>query len=535
MSTVSLRAQLSAQNFPFIAQHQGRTIVIPQYDQQFNPRLDNQPEDGSRDTGIPQVYYCHNVLPVAEGVSSAGFTQVGACPGASPVYAIFLIRDPGSLAAGYLFILTDGTSWFYNGTIWTVGTYVEPPYTTQLITSTTVMGRTFICVEGRDIHEFNYTTLTLGPVLFNFISLTDPNYMYPVTPIGITSGLGYVICWDKDQIYWSSTVDNPTPFAPVDFVPSDITGAGRTLLGQAKGTIKYCVSHLLGFMVYCQNNIVAGVATGNSLYPFNFRELVSSGGAIHYEDITQDAITSDHIVYTTSGLQSISYQQANIKFPELTDFISGRYFEDFDETTNTFIRRSVQYLKHAVTMVSDRYLMVSYGDAAAPIAGNLYSHALVFDTALKRWGKLKFPHQHIFEDIAFGSAIIDMQPKSAVMFVKADGTIHKLEFDPHEAGTIHTGVMILGKYQLARQKLCTLLEFEVESPSPAHTYGAAVLASLDGKTDTSANFHPIAANYSVEGLSRYLCRRTGTNISLLFTGAFRMSAIILKLAQHGRR
>ena len=533
MSTVSFRANLAAQNFPFVAQHQGKTVIIPQYDQSYNPRLNTSPDDGSRDLGVPQVYYCHNVLPVAEGIASAGFTQVGGCPGAAPVYTTFAIRDPSTNAAGYLFILTDGTSWFYDGALWHLGAYVEGPFTTELITLANVMGRTFICIAGRDIHEFDYVTLTMGPVAFNF---TSPDFPTPVIPLGVTSGMGYVVCWDKDQIYWSSTVENSVPFNPVDFVPSDITGAGRTLLGQAKGTIKYCVSHLLGFMVYCQNNIVAGVATGNAMYPFNFRELVSSGGAIYYQDITQDSVTSDHIVYTTSGLQSISYQQANTKFPELTDFISGRYFEDFDETTNTFTRRSIQYFKHAVTMVSDRYLMISYGDAALPIAGNLYSHALVYDTAMKRWGKLKFPHQQIFEDIAFGSAIIDMQPKSSVMFVQNNGTIHKLEFDPHEVGTVHTGVVIIGKFQLARAKMSTLLEFNVDNaPVSGQTYTCSVLNSVDGKSDGAALFHNLTPLYSAEATSQFLCRLTGMNQSICFYGAFRLSSVVLKLAQHGKR
>lgn len=529
MTTFTYRANLHSQSFPFVAAHAGRSIIVPNKDSTYAPPIAAHPEDGARDFGSPQVLYCHNALPVAEGYASAGFSYVGGCPGTSPVYAVILIRDPASNVSGYLFMLQDGHSWFYNGATWIVGTYVEAPFTTELITSATVMERTFIYIEGRDAHEFNYTTQTLQPVLFNFDPINPP----PGPMIGITTGLGRLVAWDKNTVYWCADTYDNVPFNPIDFVPSDVTGAGFSSVAQAQGTIKYCKAHLLGFMVYCQNNIVTAIATNNSLFPYNFRELVGSGGAIHYEDIAQDAKTTDHVAYTTSGLQFVSYQQTNTKFPELTDFISGRYFEDYDETTHTWTRRSVQYFKHAVNVVSDRYLMISYGDAATPIAGNPFSHVLVWDMVMQRWGKLKFHHLTIFEDTAFGSGIIDMQPKSGVMFVKSDGTIHKLEFDPHETGVNHSGVIIFGHYQIERGHLTSLVEGWLDNvPVAGKTWSMRVYPNYDGK-NAGATLFPLTQ--SSGETSKFYCRASGQNLDIGVFGNFRLSSLVLRFKQDGVR
>lgn len=73
-------------------------------------------------------------------------------------------------------------------------------------------------------------------------------------------------------IAWSSLID------PTDFTPSLVTGAGGGAVQGAKGDIVCCVSHTIGLVIYTNQNAVAAPTSGNARYPFNFRELVASGG-----------------------------------------------------------------------------------------------------------------------------------------------------------------------------------------------------------------------------------------------------------------
>ena len=62
MSRITYRANLSAKSFPFLSQNWGRTIIVPQYDNTFNRQVTSS-ADVDADVGIPQIYYCHNVMP----------------------------------------------------------------------------------------------------------------------------------------------------------------------------------------------------------------------------------------------------------------------------------------------------------------------------------------------------------------------------------------------------------------------------------------------------------------------------------------
>ena len=110
MSQVTYRANISAKSFPFIAENFGRSIIVNQYDQNFNRQITAQ-EDSDKDAGIPQLYYCHNVMPHAEGIQSVGFqATLPAGPPILPANAfndIYFIQDDAGNKA-YLAVTLDG-------------------------------------------------------------------------------------------------------------------------------------------------------------------------------------------------------------------------------------------------------------------------------------------------------------------------------------------------------------------------------------------------------------------------------------------
>ena len=75
MGQITYRANLSAKAFPFISDNWGRTVITAGPDNTFNRQVSSA-EDLDRDAGIPQIYYCHNVMPFAQGFQSVSYLDV---------------------------------------------------------------------------------------------------------------------------------------------------------------------------------------------------------------------------------------------------------------------------------------------------------------------------------------------------------------------------------------------------------------------------------------------------------------------------
>jgi len=378
-----------------------------------------------------------------------------------------------------------------------------------LITTAYVSGITYIYVEKTGCCRYDFELGTFVDV--ELTGLVAQNI------IGITSSSGYLIAWSDTNISWSSSID------PTDFTPSLETGAGGGPVEAAKGSINYCVAHTLGFIVGTDDNCIAALYQNNSRYPFLFREIVGSGGMSSLDLISMDANSSALYAYTTSGIQLINTSQTQTVLPEITDFISGRYFEDFDDTSNTF---SHSYLSSALekklTVIADRYLIVSYG---------MYelTHALVYDLVLKRYGKLKFTHVACFT-YKIATDTIKEIPRQSIAFLTKDGSIYILDLSI--ASKSLNGTLMLGKYQYVRSRLLQLDSVVLESSRANQDFDLKIMPSLDGKTTTIVDPYPS----SVDGLQKeYLCREIGANHSLLIKGGFLIDSLLLTFSLAGKR
>lgn len=499
MGQVTYRGNLSSKTFPFISENFGRTIIVPQYDQTYVRNV-LDPQDPDKDVGIPQMYYCHNVMPHSAGVQSVSYTQLIAdVPGVTDFSSIQILRDSSDNRA-FLGLKTNGDFYICNGT---GGPWVfkQAGVAGKLVTIAYVAGITYIYVENTGCYKYDFSTGA-------FVSVTLTGLVV-ANVTGITYSAGYLVAWTKTTVSWSSTID------PTDFVPSLNTGAGGGAVESARGAINYCLPHLLGFIVGTASNCVVALYQNNSRYPFQFREIVNSGGLTSLELIDTDPNSSNLYSYTTSGMQLISSTQTQTVFPELTDFISGRYFEDFDDSTKTFITTTLSTaMKKKLVIVADRYLVISYGI-------NELTHAIVYDFTLKRYGKLKFTHVDCF-DYQIPTAGILETPRQSLAFLTKTGSVSVVDFSI--AGENSNGTMILGKYQFVRPRLLQLDEVSLESTRQAQTFNLTILPSLDGKNWVLSD---PALVYS-EGLTRtYQMRDVGKNISLLCQGGFVMESIIL--------
>ena len=512
MAQQTYRGNLLSANFPFLSEDFGRTVIVGQYDQNVSKSADPAGQDKTQNAGIPQLYYCHNVAPTHNGMQSVSYSEQIAelAPSETAFIGTIALRDALNRTA-YLGYTSDGRFYISKSPFnaWTLANTISAAVG-KLITRAYAQGVTYIYIAEVGCYKYDFTIDQLVSVTLAGITASEV--------LGLTSLAGYLIVWTADALAWSAVAD------PTDFVPSLSTGAGGGSVEGAAGSIQVCAAANAGFLAYTTGNVVAVTYTGNSQYPFIFRALPSSGGLKQVTHADHDSLAAQQYAYTTSGFQLFDIQRAQPVLPDLTDFIAGSEFEDCDSITGVFTKTKLTAgtsMVKAVRLVSHRYLVISYGITS-------FTHAILYDIQLKRFGKFKLPHVQIV-DMLLGEDADDI-PRHSVGFLQASGRIMIVDFDAYTAAS--DSVALLGKYQFMRSRLLQLDAVEFENIEADDTFTVRDLVSLDGKNTTS---HTLVVAATDTLYRRYDCRLTGKNHSLFLTGAFKLNSLILTFNVHGRR
>lgn len=508
MADIVFRANLEAKTFPLLTELHGRTVIVKGQDQNYVPQATVKAE-ADKNIGIPQLYYAHNVLPTTYGYQSVGYQQyVSPEATASFFDSARTIRD-GDGNVALMATTTDGRIFILNplGTTWIEKT---PPvgWTDENVTTAYVSGTTYIYFATIGCYKYDWGTSDFVAVTLTGLTAADI--------IGVVEQAGYLIAFSADAIAYSSTID------PTDFTPSLVTGAGGGSVEGARGAIVAAVPVYQGFIIFTSSNAISATYSQNPRYPFTFTEITGAGGLSDSHYVTYDTNSGSVYAYTTAGLQTVSLRQASTLFPEVTDFLSGSRFEDFDDDTNTFSVNTIgaSSLKR-LQVIASRYLVISYGYPAL-------SHALVVDTSLQQMGKLKRAHADIFEFQLYDQATIET-PRKSMAVLSANGTVHLVNGDIGFPGS--EGTILLGKYQYVRSRMLQLQQVDVENASG--TLECYDIPTLDGK-----NFEtPIAGYEKVNSgqLRSYAFHNTGMNHSILLRGSFNLVSTVLTFNVHGAR
>ena len=513
MSDVVYRANLKAASFPFLSELFGRSIIVKGPDQ-TGPIGKSEP--GTTDTsnqGIPQIYYCHNVMPSDNGYKSVGYTQITAPSGAGFIKSLTIRNSTGLTAnlavtaAGSLYVMQ------YGSLVWTpVGT---PPAAGTIagkrMTVGTVSGTSYIYFAGVHGYTYDFATNNMTIVAFTWDApTTDADIL------GLISNRGYLIAYTTEKVFWSSLVN------PTDFVASLATGAGGGNLEGARGIIVTIESVYGGYLVFTNANVVSAIASDNSRFPYNFLEVTGAGGLLDAEFVSYDANSNAVYAYTTAGMQSISVKGATTVFPEVTDFLSGALLEDFDETTNllTLTNTGGAVLQKRIVVIASRYVVISYGLGAL-------THALVYDNGYKQWGRLKKTHVDCFE---FDRTLVET-PRKSMAFLAADGSINTANFDI--VNSTSNGIALIGKMQYVRTRLLQLQRVAFENVNAGDTFQCLDLPAADGK-----NFGNALTGYLSQSNGKfreYLFHNTAMNHTLLLKGGWNASSLVLTFNVSGAR
>lgn len=541
MAQIPFRANLANDDFPLLSALHGRTVIIGRLDQDFELEV-NSSNKLQKEKQIPQAYYVHNVMPSGQGYQSVGYIEkIPAKSGATDFRGAFVLRDPDENKA--LFSPAAGKNYVFDRNVneWAS---VSPILNAEnaLVTVAYVEGETYIFYEKIGMFTYNRTTQTLDSVTLTGLDVTQI--------IGICAANGFLVAWSDDNTVFRSQAGNI-----LDFTPDPALGSGSGIPEDIRGKIVIILPIANGFIIYTTANAVGAVFQQNIRYPFIFREVEGSAGIVSGDHVSWQDNLGEHYVWTIAGLQKINKTKAIPIFPETTDFIVSKIFEDFDSVTKSFtVTKLATQINVHLTVVGARFVVISYG-----MGTDEFTHAIVHDLAYKRFGKLKINHVDCFtyfvpnlsgeitwemlgdlswSDLGdttwadFSSQVATREtPKEILAFLGKDGQVQVANFDLVHNGD--TGIIILGKYQYIRERLLTMDEIQVENIDQGNNFELFLLSSLNGKTvdNVSTPF----LDESTGQYRNYKSHETALNHSIGMAGTFHVNSLLLHFHIHGRR
>ena len=535
-----IRFNLKASKFPLMTAFFGDSVAIRSNGDTDYVVTDAYSGTSANDElGIAQPIYMHNVIPVSHGLQSVDYqTELdNSCKNQSGFDTMIPLRDVNGLnhllspANGQNFISSNGETW--SSALLSTDTRLSGEVSYAHIRS-----QTYVCYKNLGIYRYDPVSQTLQEL--ELIGLNSDQVS------GITAAYGMLIAWTDDTVYRSS-FENPE-----DFTPSLRTGSGSQQITVARGLIVACLPHTDGFIIYCTENAVYANGTNDLAYPFEYGEVRGSAGLISPSHVASDTTFGVHYAWTKAGLQTISSDTAKLLFPEVTDFLTCGYLEDYINNwdgqerigseinrpgfdpfhegyysecpNNLVLRKYTLPLEIKVNVVGARYLAISYG------IGEL-THVLLWDLGLARFGKLRIPHVDIFT-FAEPETVGAETARDSFGLLQKDGTIRRMDMQLYQPAT--DSVMFFGRLSLNRAALTTLDEFSFLGHfDPAGILTVADIITIDGGTMLEDIY--LMPTHATKSAFKYGARITGENHILKLTGTFSLASIGAKLESGGDR
>ena len=543
MAQTTVSVNLSSAVLPFAASFKGQSVIMPNRgDAGPGPNRDFGGDTLEAAVNIPQTYWAENALPTQEGYMSVGYAQIVAELTKEVDYTITVFDGNGAKAM--IAVCEDKTAYAISGLNPAWVALSVPAGFNGFLTHATTYGDVYLHFGGSaKIHKFDLNALTLTEVTATGLDMALVD--------GICDSLNYMIAYGKTTVAWSSALDS------LDFVPSDITGAGAGTPDGIKGQIVYCKNIAKGFIIYTSTICMAAEYTGNVRFPWLFRPLNNGSGISDFRHVSNDNALATHFAWTAAGILEVSVLQCTPKFGQLTDFLAGQIWEQYDPETGLIPREKLTaQVRVRCALVASRFFCVSYGKPDR----DYYEFVNVYDMVLQRWGRLRFQHKQVVEVVAdteFDPKLWDemgedewnayqqswsslaawnnktAKAKKTLGLVTVNGGIHVAEMQFNASGS--QGVLVMGKYQLMRGHVCTIQTVLVDGVE----IGLNNFKLRDAFSVSGMNFisplHPMHELTQEDMQRTYGGNNVGKSHSLIFEGAFHITSVELQMTNTGRR
>ena len=594
MAVQRFKLPLNAARFPLISSRASRAVCVPQLDAAPRTPRVFMGTDESIDYDMPQIIYCENVMPTSSGIASVGYRQRVNSVLSSPVASlqraslVFPLRDQnvnvtlfapqvGSTVLDLICNVCTVAVEYSDGTFFGPWSQLAPVgwyaldvasvnrYHMAKFSYAYVDGKTFVAASRILAAAGASTPASIRQ--WTGTAFVDPaiaNLPFPYPEVdGVTSSMGNLIVWSGLKVAWAPY--NGTTFDFNIFANGNYTGAGSQVPEELKANITACVGLPGGFVIFTSKNAVAATYNSQNLAaPWSFREISGAGGVKTFEQITVEGSLGYLYAHTTTGLQKITLNSAESFAPDVSDYLAGRETEsyNFSSHTTTVSPVPINYYTK-LTNAGNRFLVISCGlwatSDGTTIVTPEFSHALVYDLELKRWGKLAIQHTDCLY-FNFGSAQTDTtyaqlaglsyetftefatgtydtvtgQPVTTVAsqqslgFLNRDYSIRVADWSNRTRFSEDEAVAIIGRTQISRSRRTELQGVEVEGLKSGRVY---VTPSEDGYTlSAPQEFIPVIDTpefVRVEGLVDCV------NFNTTVEGTFNISTLIVEATTAG--
>lgn len=565
MAVQRFKVALNNARYPLLSTKAQRAVFVPGLDAAPRTPRSFMGEDESVDHNLAQVVYAENVMPSAEGLKSVGYRRAVAPTTSADFDSIFALRDADENTV--LFSPAGGKNYIYDDVAgaWTttpladVFTETLDPLcdsTTSRVTYAYVDGKTFICYSR--LKSDDAVPVDMSIMYWNGVELVPAGALIASLPFpageidGIASSNGFLLVWSALSIAWAPF--NGTAFSFTPYANGAFTGAGTQIPEDIQGNIRAVIALAGGFVMFTNRNAVAASYYAQNLAsPWVFREIGDAGGLESYEQATVEGTLARVYAYTTAGFQVISLNSAESILPDISDFIAGRKIERYRyDLYELYQARTTLDFFTKVTNVGNRYVVISYGTFP-----RIFSYAIVYDLALRRWGKLRMVHRDCFY-YSYGVEIADLtygmlgdvpydhpdlgtydettQQSNALTaaqhglaFLKDTGEVLIANWSDQLRDTEDQAVVIIGRVQLSRASYSQLNRAEVEGLTSG---SVLVQPSYDGyNLESAVEMVEVTKtpNYAVVG-----CLVDCKNFNIVIQGTFALSTIVLEATTSGK-
>lgn len=465
MTRVPVRITLDSANVPMLSTHTGPTVVYVK-EGMAKLRQEIKPTEAPWELTEPQLIFGENIMPMARGITSVSYLpRLDALAGVTDFRRGGTYRTATN-AFGFWAVTTSGKLYVKSGAdaTWIDRTAVGWPAGWEF-TIARINGTTYFHVEFYGTYKFNDDGTISAVTLISLVGSAIK---------GIVASVGRLFAYSGDTLLYCSEVD------PLDFTPSLVTGAGSTKIQYTRGDILLVESTSFGLFIYAAENVVSCQETGNVAAPYLFAEVENSAGITDLEYVATAPGVDAVYAFGSGGLQLVGVKAAVPIFPEISDFLALRSVENYNFTTHMIERTSfLTRLNVKISYVASRYFVISFG-----VTG--LTHMLVYDTALRRWGKLKKTHVDVFtvnesfsaggwipyDDVVIpaNEVIIpanemkttgSLPSQETFAILEASGAITTLDFNIIGVEN-HRSVVVIGKVQLRRGRECSVQEVTTE-------------------------------------------------------------------------
>ena len=536
-------------DFPLVSKMRGISIVIPSLDQEKES---------------PQPIWVENIMPTSGGINTVEYTEeLDSTVVSNLVSEVPELTSPDLRDSRIYTILTqEGDTTYY--CVNNLYHFIYQPETnkwevaenpTSLSNSTT--GASVFNYKGRSlIFHPSLGLISYVLVAGEFVKLVEPlSGISPATIVSATSFGAYIIFADSNTIYWSSPLSGNTQGSVVEFNPGNLTltGAGSSKALDLLGDILLLVGSPQGFYVYTEVNCIFAASTKQPSNPWFFSNVKNIAGGFNYNLVTHVNKAGIHFNWSDTGLVQVSQSEGQQQFPQITEFLTGTIWEDYNPSTKSIDVQKGATFEVKLKFLNGRYLCISYGKYSFP-----KEYILVLDTALQRWGKLKVDHIDIFDFIPpkriiqAGSEFQDNLVEDGsddydqflgfpyrtylekgyesnframnIGILKPDFTTLNADFS--EQTTQGDGLLIYGGISLTRSRLSQLNNIKL-----AGIYDPSLLTPEVKTPDTSSLWY---SSFRDDLEDDYKIQTVGKEHLLKLEGKFQLSTIVVSVTQLGR-